>query len=547
MYWPRSSCDWLPVAAPALVAPDFDWAARGNAANPNVTRENKESRVSLFISLSVINMHDRILRSLLVDRATMTNPARYDADGMLDGIAAFIARHHMLTPGQRVGVAVSGGADSVFLLHAMQELAPRWDLQLSVVHIEHGIRGPESVADAEFVRDLAASLGLPFHLHQADVPAIQGNLEQAARNVRQSFYAELIASGAVDRVATGHTRSDQAETVLYRILRGSGLTGLSGILPATSEGLIRPLLEIDRCEIEGWLKAHRIPWREDATNADPSYARNRIRHEILPLLRGGFNPQLDEALAHLAALARDEEEYWETEIARHLPQSALHQPLVLPVSQFADVPTALARRLVRRAMQNVKGDLNAIEFEHVERVLEMARAREGHDRAQAPGLEIFRSFDWIRICPASSAPRPDFAIPLPIPGSVELPASAIRITLQVLDKQEAIHPCGTVVNELDWLRLRKDDGAPNLELRNWRPGDQYRRVGRIKSEKIKFFFQQDRVPLWERTQLADYHLSWTNRLGQAVRASCRIRRRPPIPVWSSGWTKRQHNFRIDSR
>ncbi len=114
---------------------------------------------------------------------------------MLDRIAEFIARHRMFEPGQRVGVAVSGGADSVFLLHALRELAPRWNLQLSVIHVEHGIRGAASIADAEFVAQLAATLGLPFHLQQADVPAIEGNLEEAARNIRQAFYAELIASG----------------------------------------------------------------------------------------------------------------------------------------------------------------------------------------------------------------------------------------------------------------------------------------------------------------------------------------------------------------
>ena len=172
---------------------------------------------------------------------------------------------------------------------------------------------------AEFVAQLARSFELPFHLRQANVPAIDGNLEEAARNVRQAFYAELIASGAVDRVATGHTRSDQAETVLYRILRGSGLTGLSGILPVTREGLVRPLLEIDRSEIEAWLRERDIAWREDQTNQDRTYARNRLRHEILPLLREDFNPQLDAALANLATLARDEEAYWDSELCQPTP------------------------------------------------------------------------------------------------------------------------------------------------------------------------------------------------------------------------------------
>ena len=421
-------------------------------------------------------------------------------DGMLDRVANFVAQHRMVERGERIGVAVSGGADSVFLLHALRELGPRWDLQLSVIHIEHGIRGAASIADAEFVAQLAARIELPFHFHHADVSSIGGNLEDAARNVRRSFYADLIASAKVDRIATGHTRSDQAETVLYRILRGSGLTGLSGILPVTQEGLIRPLLEIDRSEIEVWLRERNIPWREDETNQDRTFARNRLRHEILPLLREAFNPQPDTALSHLAVLAGDEEAYWESELLRHQPPATSHQPLILPIAQLTAVHPALARRLIRRAVEIVKGDLRGIDFAHVERVLEMARLEDGHDRFQAPGLDVCRSFDFIRLDPAGKTTRvtSDFSFPLEIPGSVELPGSNTRITLQILEKQDPPQPCATVVSELDWQRCRKGRDAPSLELRNWRPGDQYRRIGQSKPEKIKFFFQEARIPLWER-------------------------------------------------
>jgi tRNA(Ile)-lysidine synthase len=444
---------------------------------------------------------------------------------MLDRLAGFIARHRMFDAGHRVGVAVSGGADSVFLLHALRELAPRWKLQLSVIHIDHGIRGAASIADADFVAHLASTFGLPFHFRQTDVPAIDGNLEEAARNVRQAFYAELIAAGAIDLVATGHTRSDQAETVLYRILRGSGLTGLSGILPVTREGIVRPLLEIDRSEIEPWLRQHEIAWREDESNQDRTYARNRLRHDVLPLLRKQFNPQLDAALAHLATLARDEEAYWDAELANPQPPTPNPQSLVLPVSQFTG-PPALARRRIRQALEAVKGDLRGIEFGHVERVLDMARCREGHDRFQAPGLDIFRSFDLIRLAPPLTAPRDrgEFSFAMQVPGSVELPGSGTRITLQVLEKygakQGTTQPCATVVNELDWQRFERGRNVPSLELRNWRPGDQYRRVGQSKAEKVKFFFQESRIPLWERGNwpIITYNetIVWARRFGAAA-------------------------------
>ena len=441
---------------------------------------------------------------------------------MLNRVAEFIARHRMFRAGQRVGVAVSGGADSIFLLHALRELG----LPLSVIHIEHGIRGAASIADAEFVRQLASALALPFHIRRADVPAIEGNLEEAARNVRQTFYSELIAAGAIDLVATGHTRSDQAETVLYRILRGSGLTGLSGILPVTRQGLVRPLLEIDRSDIEDWLRRHEIAWREDESNQDRTYARNRLRHQILPLLRENFNPQLDAALAHLATLARDEEAYWEFELCRDLPTPNNPQPQVIAVTELANVPPALARRRIRQAVALAKGNHRSIDFAHVERVLEMARSQDGHDRCQAPGLDICRSFDLIRVAPAGTAPdhHSGFSFAIQIPGSVELPGSGTRITLQLLEKQgpkpEATRPCATVVNELDWQRFRRGRSAPSLELRNWRPGDQYRRVGQSKPEKVKFFFQESRIPLWERGNwpIITYNetIVWARRFGAAA-------------------------------
>jgi len=434
---------------------------------------------------------------------------------MLERVAEFVQRHRMLTPGGRVGVAVSGGADSVFLLHALRELAPRWNLRLSVIHIEHGIRGAESAADGDYVAKLAAEYGLPLHLRRADVPAMGGNLEEAARNVRHAFYRELIASGAVDRVATGHTRSDQAETVLYRILRGSGLTGLAGILPVTSEGLIRPLLEIERGEIEAWLRERGIAWREDETNRDLSYARNRLRHDILPLLRKEFNPQLDAALSHLATLARDEESYWESHLGSGMGGPRLAAPVVIAVAELRSVHRALARRRLRHALGAA-----SLDFAHMERILEMAESPQGHDRFQASGLDICRSFDWIRVAPASSSEPGDFTLPVRVPGSVELPRSGVRITLQVLEKPAGGERCVTVVNELDWQRFAGGGGVPSLELRNWRPGDQYQRVGQSKPEKIKFFFQEARIPLWERAEwpIITYNetIVWARRFGVAA-------------------------------
>ena len=428
---------------------------------------------------------------------------------MIDRVRDAIERHRMFSPGQRVGVAVSGGADSVFLLRALHELAPTWNLHLSVVHIDHGIRGDASRQDAGFVRDLAEQFGLQYHLREAAVLEMDDNLEQAARRVRLGYFRELISAGAVDRAATGHTLSDQSETVLYRLLRGSGLTGLCGILPVTADGIVRPLLYLKRAEIEEWLTARRLAWREDETNRNLAYNRNRLRHKGLPMLRNTFNPKLDEALAHLATLAQDEEDFWNSEIlSRHPPPSG---PVAkFRTSELTGVHPALARRIVRRALEGVKGDLRQIDFAHVETVLDLARSPAGSGRVQLPGLDIFRSFEWIRIAPAGfdRACERDFEMPVNAPVSITLPLGSGTLTFTLIDREKNRESHDKLGNELDWQRLTllsEPDAAGQggaspglLEVRNWRPGDHYQRAGQSQPQKIKLLFQEARIPLWDR-------------------------------------------------
>ena len=434
-----------------------------------------------------------------------------------------IARHAMFATGCHAGIAVSGGMDSVCMLHVLHELAPRWNLRLSVVHLDHGIRGASSQADAEFVRGLANRFALPFHFRKADVPAIDDNLEQAARGVRYDFFRELIASGAVDRIATGHTRSDQAETVLYRVLRGSGLSGLAGIRPVTRDGIVRPLLGCTRIEVEAWMKDRGIAWREDESNSSRAFARNRIRHELLPQLRQEFNPRLDDALANLAVLAADEEQYWNETLRQPVAQDGA---VLLDRNELRQSPAA-ARRIVRRAIEAAKGNLRQIDFDHVEAILALARSNAGHGHLKIPGVDVLRSFDSIRLGCAGPLAR-EFAIRVSPPASIEIPRGAGRIDFQVIEHEgtsDAPNPYDSLVGELDWQRIASipaHTGAAqaSLELRNWRPGDRYRRVGQSHEQRIKLLFQGARVPLWERRNwpvlTAGGTIVWSRRFGPAL-------------------------------
>jgi len=434
---------------------------------------------------------------------------------------------------RRIGVAVSGGADSVFLLHAMRELG----LAVAVLHVNHGLRGAESDRDEEFVRALALQYGLPVHVLPATV--LPGNIEQEARQARYDFFARQIAAGTCDAVATGHTLDDQAETVLYRFLRGAGTAGLSGIRPVTESGIIRPLIGLRRDEIRSWLTERNIQWQEDCSNQNPEFVRNRIRLQHMPELSASLNPSLPEVLASTAEWARAEEDYWGEELDRleRLYLDEKPETILISTKPFLDLPVAVQRRLLRRAIERVRGSLRAIDFRHVERIRAMMATREGSGRIQLPDLDVYRSFDWLRLAPVGIDSRleRDFETPLIVPGRTEVPERQLTIEMELVDNP-SVYNSGEV-EALDWERcagslspeaLSSGGLSPEglsskgLRLRNWRPGDRYQPQGRAAAEKIKTLFQECRVPLWERrtwpvavTGNAAGNIVWSRRFGVA--------------------------------
>jgi tRNA(Ile)-lysidine synthase len=460
-----------------------------------------------------------------VSRRPLHRARVYNKIILLDRVVQTIERHRMFTPGDRVAVAVSGGADSVCLLHALLELAPRWNLTLSVLHVNHNLRGEASHGDAAFVRSLAEGLNLPFTLHDLDLSTCPGNLEQSARNARLAFFHRHIADGFATRVALGHTRSDQAETVLFRFLRGSGATGLAAIRPVTDRGIVRPLIEIERPEIVGFLRGRALPWREDATNATLDFARNRIRHQLLPQLAREWNPGLAETLAHTADLSLAEEAYWAAEIDRlaglHLTRR--DGAIGISATALAALPLAAARRLVRHAIHLATGGSTASDFRHIGAVLSLAARPQGTGRTQLPGLEVRRSFDWLRFAPGT--PADPYSLCPPVPGVTRIPGTDFAISLELLENSETSRLPENVYNSrmggLDWNRL-----SGPLELRNWRPGDQYQPMGIPAAKKIKTLFQRARIPVWERAQwpvLTDAEsIVWARRFGTAAAVTAGI-------------------------
>ncbi len=425
-------------------------------------------------------------------------------------VESAVRKHRLLEPGQTVGVAVSGGADSTALLHLLHALAGAWGWKLAVLHVNYRVRGEESDADEQFVREFAAELGWDVLVENPVLAA--GNFEQAARDARYSWFRRLIAAGVCDRVATGHTLSDQAETVLLRFLRGAGTSGLAGIRPSLPEGIVRPLLSISRREIRDWLCFAKLGWREDSSNQDTRFRRNRLRHELLPELTSNWNPAITRTLAQTADWAQAEEEYWDAEIIR-LARDCLSLEIdaaTLDASALAALPLAAARRLVRFAISHVRGDLRRIDFLHVEQILQLAAASRGHGHVKLPGFVARRSFNWLRLDkPLPPVPFRHFLV---VPAEFPLPNSGPVIQLE-LKKADSVYNVGG--HQLDWGLV-----SGSLELRNWRPGDHYIPAGHTSNIKLKHLFQKSRIPFWDRRQWpviarADSIL-WTRRFGVAA-------------------------------
>jgi tRNA(Ile)-lysidine synthase len=449
------------------------------------------------------------------------------AETLLDRVAEIIPRYSMLSQGDRVGVAVSGGADSVVLLHVLHRLAPRLQIGLMVLHVNHGLRGAESDADEEFARELAASLGLEILAGSGTIGA--GNLEQEARRVRTDFFKSCLAGHGLRRVALGHTRSDQAETVLFRLLRGSGLAGLAGMRFVTEEGIIRPLLTTSRDEVRQWAMKERISWREDSSNLDPQFARNQLRNAAIPALTRQFNPKLETVLAGVAELAQAEEDYWTEEIKGIYDGIAKRNDfgLILQVELLTALHPAVQRRVLRYAIGRVRGDLRSIDFAHVEAVRALCFSAHGHDRAIVPGIDALRSFDQLLLTQPGqlNAGAREYRINLELGVESELP---LRVgSIFVSSENCGGENCVKVDKDQDFAVEVADldadllaDGPGGLFVRNWEPGDGLRRAGHQKPEKIKSLFQQYKVLLWERRHwpvvVAGREIAWVRAFGSAA-------------------------------
>ena len=414
-------------------------------------------------------------------------------------VLAYIRKHELLKAADRVGVAVSGGADSVALLRLLLELRKEIGIVLSVVHFNHKLRGAESEKDERFVAELAQRHKLELRHGSGDVAAHAADkhlsLETAAREMRYRYFRQLLVEDPLNRIATGHTLDDQAETVLLKIVRGAGGRGLAGIYPRllvqgsqfSDSSIIRPLLGTRRRELEAYLLGLGQSWREDKSNRDLRHMRNRVRHGILPRLERYLNPAVREALAETAELARGEEVYWEKEVARVLPL-VWQAAGVLNLSALEAWPLALQRRVVRAATEALGLRLD---FQHVEEILALRSTRAASTALPDGWVVSRRKGDLCFESKPETPEKSEYEYRLSLPGSVEVRETQSRFEAVLVsgNTAEGYNP----EDLIDRTLL-----AAELKVRNWRPGDRFWPAHTKAPKKIKELLQERHVTGRER-------------------------------------------------
>jgi tRNA(Ile)-lysidine synthase len=487
--------------------------------------------------------------------AQASNLAPSLASELLAAIRRGVYHRPFFRAGDRVGIAVSGGADSVGLLRLLLDLQPKLGVVLAAVHFNHQLRGKASDGDEKFVAKLAAKYGLEFFVARANIRAKAKreklNLEDAARRARYDFFSFLVSEHKLTCVAVAHTADDQAETVLAHILRGTGITGLAGIHPVSNNGnVVRPLLQIRHNALRAYLKQRKQTWREDATNHDTSKLRARIRKNLIPLLERRFQPAAVEHLSALAERAREDDAQLEF-VAENRVQALVKrdgETVRMHVNELQSMPTSagrkpseldplltlgtksVSRRMARHIVKEVKPRAGELGAKHVEAILDFAEFGANGKSLMLPGgVEVRRERDDLVFCPTPNARAARKANGETNVAPMRAPSQTAQVSTRETVKQfeenldfaasEKLLPeklvtvpclaCAFRFRNIDWPAKREETTSigsvldrqrlqPPVVLRNWRPGDKVQPSGHRKAHKLKRLLNEQRVSRWER-------------------------------------------------
>ncbi|GAB6139002.1 tRNA lysidine(34) synthetase TilS [Halanaerobaculum tunisiense] len=424
---------------------------------------------------------------------------------LLDQVTTTIDNYGMLNSGDRLVVAVSGGPDSLALLHLLTRLQEDYQLKLHIAHLNHQLRGEVAAQEAQFVKKIATSWQLPVTVESRDVQSFQQeaglSLEDAARKVRYDFLWELLAELKFDKLVVGHHADDQAETVLLKFLRGAGLQGLGGIVPNRNK-LIRPLIEVSKQELKDYCAQYNLNPCSDETNLEPIYQRNKIRLELLPLLKQDYNANLVNTLNRMARILRAEEDYLSdhaTDILQEITIRESKTELIINRRSFLELHIALQRRIIREAIRYLQGDCQDIYYQHIQDIIDLTSNSDTGKKLELPD-ELLVRLNYNQLILATKelvATKEDFNYQL-TRGKVKVPELDLVISSKVVASD---YPWQEELADPQVGCFDYDSVGPQFYVRTRKPGDRFYPLGMEGSKKVKDFFIDEKIPVWQREQI----------------------------------------------
>lgn len=423
---------------------------------------------------------------------------------MIDNVIATINKYKMITKGDRIIVGVSGGPDSISLLHVLHSISGKFLINIHAAHLNHMLRGREADLDTEYVKSFCEKMGIPCSVKYVDVNRLSQqtglSLEEAGRKARYDFFSDLAGEIGATKIALAHNMNDQAETILMRIMRGTGIDGLCGIKPVRDGMYIRPLIEIPRSEIEKYCKENNLTPRIDRTNLEPVYTRNKIRLELIPYIKENFNSRIEYSLSLMSRLLSEDNDFL-NEYVNNIYETIAEKDkgkVLIDVNLLKPYTVSIKKRIIRKAISEAKGNLIGIENKHVELSLSIAEEGSTGAAVELPGeIKAQKSYNFLEIMHCSSESTNSFMYSLCIPGSVDINEAGARLKSEIMNKLPGDYKnSGRFIKYFDCDRIES-----NLTVRCRQEGDYIVPLGMKGRKKLKELFIDNKIPKDERNSI----------------------------------------------
>lgn len=423
---------------------------------------------------------------------------------MIDNVIETINKYNMISRGDRIIVGVSGGPDSISLLHILHCISGEFSIYIHAAHLNHMLRGREADLDTEYVKSFCERMGIPCSVKYADINRLSNetglSIEEAGRKARYDFFSGLAGEIGATKIALAHNMNDQAETILMRLMRGAGIDGLCGIKPVRDGIYIRPLIETPRSEIEKYCRENKLSPRIDSTNLEPVYTRNRIRLKLIPYIKENFNSRIEYSLSLMSRLLNEDNDFLNEYVNNIYGTIAGKDKgkVLIDVGLLKPYPVSIKKRIIRKAISEVRGDLVGIENKHVELSLSIAEGGLTGAAVELPGgIKAVKSYNFLEILHCCSESPCRFSYGLHVPGSVNIDETGARLKSKVMESlPEDYKKSGRFIKYFDYDKIES-----NLTVRCRQEGDYIVPLGMRGRKKIKELFIDNKIPKDERSSI----------------------------------------------